>query len=213
MENKYLKYLFSNKEYYNELNKQYIETMGVKTKRINRNDLKDYLCGRAVLGKKYLEFLKSLEINKLDSNNTAEIGKGFCDSIFMEEKTPIITPYFSQDSFKERILKAKFIVKNGVPILINSNNEILLVTSEEIDTFVTQNIYSTDNIKGWEKLNNNYDTFNIIVGAYGLTSDSNVNEKMKQLLELRDALVNATMSFETDGEAYFASVYSKRLKK
>ena len=215
MENKYLKYLYSNKNYYDELVKQYAETKGIKPEEVSLHNFKKYLSSRAELGKRYLKFLTDIGIDKelLRSNHTIEMGKGFCDSIFMEERTPIITPYFSPDYSKDRVLKGTLTVRNGVPILKSSSGEIVLATSEEIETYVTQNIYSPKNIEGWETLNKYY---NIIVGAYGLMSDHNFNERMEQLTNLRDALTDATMTVQKDEEysnIYYASVYSKRLIK
>ena len=42
MENKYLKYLYSNKNYYDELVKQYTETKGIKPEEVSLDNFKKY---------------------------------------------------------------------------------------------------------------------------------------------------------------------------
>ena len=140
----------------------------------------------------FLSLLENLEIS-YDKKTCAEIGKGYKDSVVIPCDTTIITPYIEKldNRFSEgKLIESAFQVYDGVPIRFEKNEIIpdTIIKPTEIDTFMTHNPSKNTNINSWLQIHNNKDYAGIILGVYGKTYDSDMDEKIKRLHRLKNLL-------------------------
>lgn len=92
--------------------------------------------------------------------------------------------------------------KNGKPISLSSNL-----------TFMTQNPYTTIEIRNWEDLHNSGES-DIIVGVYGSIYDKDIESKLKQIQELEEKLNGSYIREDAViGDTYSYAIASKRKVK
>lgn len=202
--------------------KQFTEALNIKNGDIDskafRHELFAWLKYRQSIGSDYINFLEYMGLNQISSPDAAEVGKSAYDSIVGDlDETMIITPYsnyfFGVD--KRRIINGDFKVEKDVPFLV-AHNTIIPVDSETPITFMTHNPYKKESINNWEQLHNS-GNHNIVVGVYGNIHDKDINEKIKQIAQLKDKLSDYFYSYiEEQGvvdETYCYAVASKRKVK
>lgn len=147
-----------------------------------------WLLSRQKLISEYVKFLEAIELDKIKTNNTVEIGKGVYDSIGKGFDTKIITPYAFDFSKRCNVINGEFFVFNGLPVVNNGTIRIIDSANKDKITFMTQNPYINENIHGWDSLanSNNYD---LVLGVYGENDDRDKASKIKSLKEFKDKLL------------------------
>ena len=152
------------------LKKQFCEANGLR--KFNNNSkadleaFKSFIAERKIIGEKYNEFLKYLEID-ITTSNVVELYKGNVDSIVKDFDTLVLTPY-SIDIDKDRIYRELSDLL-GNKVLINR--------------FITQNPSFKNDIKSLINYYNQY-KYDILIGVYGKVYDKDKNKKMKELIKL-----------------------------
>lgn len=147
-----------------------------------------WLLSRQKLISEYIKFLEKLELDKIKTNNTLEIGKGVYDSVGKYFNTKIITPY-AFDFYKScNIISGEFFVFNGLPVINNGLIRIINSCNTDKITFMTQNPYINENIYGWDSLANS-NKYDLVLGVYGENDDKDKASKIKLLREFKNKLL------------------------
>ena len=129
----------------------------------------------------------------------------------------MITPYSKGINRTDALtLTADFKVITGRPTIIRCNkgeNQLETINTEYIRRFLTHNPYDQSCIRNWEQLHNG--GYNITVGVFGSIYDSDKNEKISQMEELRERLDDGCFKedYSTCGENYYYALSSNRLVK
>ncbi len=193
-------------EYLNNLIKQYSMAEGItkidtQSRKFN-NEFFDWINSRQSIAKKYVHFLDNMGLN-FKEENCAEIGKGEFDTIVKPFNTTLITPAIIMEAIdSNRIINGNMNVYEATPFLVrhvNGETQLKEISSDIIDTYMTQNPFTLKKISGWENLHNSR-KYDIIVGIYGSTYDKDIKTKIKELKALRDKL-----SYEDFKEDYVIS--------
>lgn len=181
--------------YFYFLINQYNEAKGIKYPDITSeqylNELYEWIKERNKIKDNYLRLLQSLDIN-INNMNVAETDKTQFDTITKNLKTTIISLRAKEMEAKNKtIIEGTFAVSRNKPY-IATNGEYCPLTvkkidSRIIDTFITQNPYTQNNIRNWERLNNNGRN-SIVVGLYGDIRDKDMKDKLTQLKILKSKL-------------------------
>lgn len=184
----------------NELKKQFFSAMGINVFDDNYggfdSEFLDWKRERiAALG----DFVYFLEDRGYDfqNKNTAEIGKSGLDSAVIPFESKVITPYTDQfetntkNFDQNRIVNGTMIIENADPIVVNEDDgfEEYVSISKNIDTFITHNPYSDQNIRDWAELHNS-SLYNIIIGVYGNIYDCDYSSKIKSLQRIKQILID-----------------------
>lgn len=208
------------KEYLKNLIKQYQSAAGVgninMTSQELENEFINWIKDNRIIGKKYLSFLEYMEVYPTIGETSTEIGKCKYDSIALDSDITIISPYFDNVEMVNNVIPAAFGILDGIPTIAKYENGKAHV--EAVDTsyfrrFITQNPYSQDNIKNWEYLHNKGE--NITVGVFGRTYDSDIEQKIKQILLLKNKLTDDSYKEEHAkiDDMYFYAISSTRTVK
>lgn len=164
------------------------------------------------IAEEYTKFLNECGF-KFGNSFCAEVGKNSYDSVVIPYQTKIITPDSSEfkNMDSDRIIEGNIIINDMTPILIRKDKENVEIPRLVIDTYMTQNPYTSKDIKGWEKLHNSGE-FNIMIGAFGNIQDKDKEDKIAELKNFEDKLTtdDYKIEYETDGDKYFYVVGSKR---
>lgn len=212
------------KEYYEILMRQFYQTMNLNYKVILKEcgdkvfyeGIVDWLKERQLMGKKYVEFLKSYG-KEINNYATAEVDKGVYDSIIDVRDGNVITPYFYPPQ-NNNVYNYEFCPETENPGMFKINKsgklEEVLSVPKYINQFITENPYDRTNLCGFEDLHNG-GNFDIIVGMYGNIHDKDKDYKLQQLNWLRDRLFDekVRVELERDKDFYFAFVMSDRENK
>lgn len=175
-------------------------------------DFTNWLENRQKIGKEYLNFLLSMNLN-FDNPFCAEVGKTCCDSLVLPYRTGIMTPYTEGFNLKSsKVIPGKFEVVSGLPFLERKDGKQLMIPNVLTSTYMTQNPYTSECIFDWEDLHNG-GIAGIIVGFYGNIFDKDKKDKLKQLKELKEKLTSEYI-FEYDefGDKYCSVVASNGFK-
>ena len=145
---------------------------------------------------------------------TAEVGKGYVDSVVKDYDTMLITPYSKFKNIeKRRIIKANFDVYEDVPIIKTFDGEVKLFDSIPnyiIKTYMMHNPYNNGALKNWENLHNSKQN-DIIVGYYGNITDKDFIHNIKNLDEFKSKLDDDIIfDFDYQDGNYFYTIGSKR---
>lgn len=160
------------------------------------SEFSEWIKSRQNIGDNYLNLLEYMELYRYSDPDTAEIGKGQYDSIVKPFNTTIITPHSKglETLDQSRIITSDFRVYENMPVLCSTNekgtNLIDPITSTSTLTFMTQNPYTSEQIRNWGQLHNSGEN-NIIVGIYGSIYDKDIEQKIKELETLRDKLYDS----------------------
>lgn len=181
--------------YMNNLINQFALAKGIENADIDSKEFikefSDWVKEQEAIGSEYLSILKEFGFN-IDDSNSTEVGKGKYDSVVKDLSTTIITPDYTllYRGFKNRIINGDINVLNGYPMLINytSMGNIMSKYFINLNTYITQNPFSSSNILGWDKIHNSGN--NIIIGSYGKIYDKDKNKKIGELIEFRNRLQN-----------------------
>ena len=211
------------KEYYELLMRQYYETINLNYKMILKecgyklfnDNIVEWLKERKLIGKKYVEFLKSYG---KDINNyaTAEIDKGKYDSIINPLDGNVITPYYYPKE-NNNVFNYDFYPSYTDPGMMKYNEdgrlEKILPVPEYITQFITENPYDSTLLFGFDGLHN-LGKYDIIVGMYGNIHDADKDHKLNYINWLRDRIFDEEIRLELERERdyYFAFVMSDREK-
>ena len=201
-------------KYLEVLAKQYIKAKGIRTKMdLNdpkfMEDLLFWIRERNEIGNKYTSYLESLDID-FDRVDCAEIGKSELDTVVAPYDTTIVTPVskYIYNVEKERIINASFMVDNKKPYFV-INGKSLQVAPYHFDTFMTQNVYSMNELANWADLHNSYNG-KIIVGAYGSLSDKDIYPVLNHIQLFQDKLEGDILyDYTMMGDSYLVVAASK----
>ena len=193
--------------YKQQLINQYKKAMGIhRFNPENISDLREFeewLKSLKDRNEVYIALLKDNNIKLGNDFSTAEVFKGGLDMATRKVKTKIISEYIDGKD-NEAFIKGNFMVFNGKPIVFTSEDGITTFKNlEGINTFMTQNPYSPNDIKGWDAMHNN--TKNIIVGIHGSKQDKDKKEKEKLLINLKEQLYTHIIDeyYEANGNYYY----------
>ena len=182
-----------NDEYLNLLILQFKKAKGINKVDINSiefmQEFQYWLQQRSDMIKYYQKLLNFMHLS-YKTSHTAEVGKGYFDSVVSPFETTIITPY--QEGFEKeqpRIINSALYISKGNPYVFQGNE--LNKAPDKIETFMTQNPYEIDNIRFWEQLPS------IIVGIYGNIRDKDKKEKERILKDLKAKM--SDLSIENGG--------------
>lgn len=200
---------------------QYKRATGIKhVDQTSLSFLRDLLCWieqRQKISKNYVTLLDNMQVN-YNSEHCAEIGKTMYDSVVLPFDTTIITPYTTPADVKHpgRIIEADFKLVDATPMIFKILNGKLVkrtIESDQIKTYMTQNPYTSDEIKDWRFLHNCGDN-NIIVGVFGNVYDQDIDEKLKMMKRFALQLTNGKYveDFGNIGDTYCYAVASNRAK-
>jgi hypothetical protein len=169
------------------------------------------------LGPKYLEFLDFLGLNYRNSNATAEVGKGYFDSIAMinSPDTYIISPekgFENTPGMNNRVIVCNFKVREETPMLISGGKSIKLMPGHPFSNFMIQNPYVSTELSGWDLLHNS-GNYGIIAGVYGKNYDHDREEKVDDIRTLADKLdSHIVCDYITDNDNYYCAVGTNHKK-
>ena len=207
--------------YYKLLARQYYMAMGknIKNERYLidnctfSKDISRFICERQLFGARYTEFLNYLGLD-ITKRNIAEIGKGMYDTLVSDYETTVITPHTYIKKNGEVLDYRLTPSKSGIYMIKNEKDVNELINSPDfIDTFMTENPYGSPDLFNWDIIHNVFNQ-NIIVGVYGHIHDNDKLNKLRMLKGLKDKLESDIMlEYETDRDAYYATVFSDRLVK
>lgn len=202
--------------YMSYLMQQFIDAKGYYKKDLSKskflknkmmNEFANWIVERENIGKDYLKLLKNMNI-EFDNYKCAEIGKGSFDSTFMNSNCTIITPY-TKGFENMPVVDSDFEVVNGKPSFSNYNGSLLKgLIINNIDTYITQNVYNPDLIQNWDKLIDN--GLNIIVGVYGNKSDKDIEMKINILENLKKSICDSYEGFSINTNSYCYFITNKR---
>ena len=206
------------KNNYKELLNQFKNARGVKNIDVNSaefiKDFSNWIEERQMIGKRYLNRIKKLGLYQ-DSLHCAEVNKGINDSITIGDNTKLITPYIDSSLLYDsnRVIEGDFYVNKQYVFPFVSNDDVLMkvISSKDVNTYMTNNPYSFDMIDGWDALNNSRHN-DIIVGVYGNAYDKDRQDKIEELLRFRKRLRNISEIDYTIGDRYFYVVASSKNK-
>jgi len=183
-------------EYYQQQAIQYLKALGIEKletlPKTFSEDLSKWQIERNKTKSNYIDLLNYLEINYdipfYDMHKIAELRKGVYDTITTKNtQTTMITPYtFGLTPRNGKILKSDIILTSDSNKDISTNS-----TLKEINTFLSHNPYSDEELLIWLNLHNKYN-FGIIAGVYGNVYDKDREEKLKNLAILKEYLKNVT---------------------
>lgn len=196
------------KKYLDLLISQYIEATQNNNIDLNsqmfNSEFYDWVNQRQIVGNNYLKFIKNIKPD-LISDKTAEIGKGKYDTLTLNTDTKIITPYLEG----KNIIHNDFGVFDGIPfyrhiIPIKDSFDII----NDISTFMTQNPYTRYDLTNWHQLPI-YGNLDIVVGIYGNINDKDIEEKIKYLKFLKNALGDlGKLELYSKDDMYFSTIIS-----
>lgn len=181
------------KEYLNKLMEQFISARGIKHADVNSEQFIREFCGWLkeceLAAGKYLCLTECVNDGDTYGENSVEIGKGVYDSLAIDKVTTILTPYSYEleDKTQSTIITGEFSARgfgNGPVVLTNGR---LKPISSDIKRFVTHNPYTQSDIRNWERLQ--ISGKDITVGVFGSVYDKNIEEKVKQIKELKNRLI------------------------
>lgn len=202
--------------YKQKLLEQYKSSQGINSSsnqsKIYMADFVPWLLKQQSIGNNYAEFLEYLEL-PFDNYNCAEVGKNEFDTIVKPYRTTIITSDMEGLATinQTRIINGDFQVQRELPtIIIPSDNHTIrkIIPQTRIRTYMTQNPYNQSNITNWENLHNSKEAA-IILGVYGSTYDKDIEEKIKQLQDLKEKLLDDIIeSYEEYNDEYYYVISS-----
>lgn len=178
-------------EYLNLLMQSYMNATGLHDTEVNSSlflkQFKNWLIKRQNDMNVYISLLKKMNLD-FNQASCVEIGKGFLDSIVAKRfKTSISSPYSNHIT-----TNVSFLVIDGVPyysFCYGENETAYLPFAKTRKIFMTQNPYTKDELNDWYELHNsgNYD---IIVGVYGNLLDKDKDEKIEQIINVKNKLTD-----------------------
>lgn len=170
------------------------------------------------IGPRYLDYLHYLGFDYHGSSQTAEIGKGYYDSLVLPENngTTMISPPHVASNIRglKKLMLSKFVVIDCVPYLSDRVNKFSLKYGNPFYNFVTQNPYGPSCINGWAGMHNVYG-FGVLVGVFGKTSDRDRLKKYDLVKDFAERLSrgDATVGYDEDGQYYFCAAGTKHMQK
>lgn len=184
-------------------------------------DLSEWIRTRDKVGGEYINYLKYLLNTSTFNSEYVEIGKGNLDTITKNTNMSMITPFYLEEvltaftNSKSPIVTGIFkVYDDGYPVIIpHDYNEINKINLNCVERYFTQNPYSIDDIKNWDRLHNL--GRNITLGIYGKNYDKDIEEKIKLLKEVKNKLFDGYKyidELETKGDSYFYVISSSRTK-
>lgn len=207
-------------EYLNKLIEQFKSAKGIKCADVNSkefmNDFREWLSSRKSMGNDFAEFVDYMGCHPTVFDlATVEVGKGIHDTIGLDCNIGVITPYSEGlDTMIPDIVTANFEVQNdGFPTIIRkSGNGVLYggVDISRVRRFLTHNPYDASCIRNWEHLHNNKE--NITVGVFGSIYDKDMEQKIRQIEELKNKMTSGFFKeeYDTSRENYYYAVSSTR---
>lgn len=190
-------------QYLNCLYKQYCEAKGIVLKNASYEltyEFLEWIANNKLLLQEYADYLSYLGFY-YDESNTAEIGKGRYDSLATEQMTVVSEYGFTQGKDSRNLF-----IQEGIPYVITKNNVAILTQQ----TILTHNPYSKEEIANWFMIHN-LGFQNISIGMFGNITDENAKQKIKTIAELSKKMTDDyTFDFDTDKDAFFCSLNSKR---
>ncbi len=204
-------------KYLNHLKNQYMQALGIYEINNNNEEIKymsEWIKNRRSLGISYLDFLENHNLF-LNDSSCGEIGKGKYDSVlsFLDKPT-IITPYIStfESVLPKYYLGCDFSIdtNSGKPYI---SNIIDISCPGQIESYITQNIYSINEIKRWP-IAYFKDNKKIIVGAYGQFYEKDRKSKIAELQFLKNKLGEHYLEYyDTNKDGYFYVICSDTKSK
>ena len=193
------------KKYQLHLHYQFLSSQGVESVRYQsaafykeyKHWLKEYkkvLC-------RYADYIQRLKIN-LYSENIAEVGKGFNDTIVPYPECQMISPYAETLGEDNSVL----IVKNNKPYILKNNIE---TEPKMIKRFITFNPYFDDNLSPWHLIHNN--RFDISIGVFGKVYDHDSSSKVRLISDIADKMDGGYIeNYDVIDDNYFYNIHSKK---
>lgn len=168
-----------------------------------------------VIGPKYLEYLDYLGLGCYASYQTAEVGKGFYDSLVLSDEfgTAMISPPSVAANIRglRKLLLSNLVICEGTPYLLGSDHQAKLTYGDPFYNLMTQNPYTEESTYGWEGLHNRYG-FGIIIGVFGKNTDKDKIAKLKTIEKIPDDILDEpTTGYVEDGQYYFGVVGTKHM--
>lgn len=207
-------------EYIKELFNQFKLSTGIYSDDVDskkyEKEFMEWLSRYKIIGELYFKWLKEEKILDELSPEFAEVGKGEHDTLTLNQKTTLISPYIKNldcSSINNRILKYDFTVFDGIPICRRKKPRDIV---DGIEVFMTQNPFDMVSMINWPQLYN-YASYDIIVGLYGNIFDKDREYKLKNLKIMRERIKDSFKIKEvTSGDTYcyvLSTGFTKRKTK
>lgn len=187
--------------YYHKLFSLFVKAKGIKRKELkqNRNLLtKEFYNWIPIYMEQSSEYRNYL-INYmgLDLNDPylMELDKGYIDSVI--DKNAIMV---SKYAFTKGNENSMLVFDDRDNIMLMKNKGIYSI--DNIDTIMTHNPYSLEEIKRVEKTINNFNK-EIILGVYGNINDYDRKTKINHLKKVRDSIPNIEYDYNEKEDNYF----------
>lgn len=200
-------------KYKERLIKAFKEANCIRSKDIEsklfQDDFNYWLKSLEVSKQVYLELIKRLNIN-VDSINTIEIGTGKYDSLGLDLKTTIVSPYFDEEPHR------KGLTLIGKPIFVDDtmkyerDGAILDIPVSGGRLYLTQNATDMTDLAKLVKLSRGS---TVVVGAYGRSNDYDMHEKIRELKKYARKLEDYIYDCESVSGTYCYAIISKKLTK
>jgi hypothetical protein len=206
-------------DYLHELIRQYKKAYGID--RVDINDEKfqkkfaDYISLMHSHKTEYIRLLHTLGVYT-DDEKTVEVGKGPFDSVAIDTKSTIITPY--QGMFEKRngkTYEGSHIIHLGDIYMISNNDG--KITYEELDidygrVYMTHNMYHKAATGSWYELVRDND---VVIGVYGKETDKDMDSKIRKVIERFEEIGESYSNYGTSEGYYYYAQKSKHsvLKK
>lgn len=205
-------------KYLNKLLEQFMSAKGITHADVSSKEfIKDFcswLKEYKLASEKYLCLVECVNDGHTYDMNSVEIGKGLYDSLALDKTTTIMTPYSDglEDKTESKIITGVFSARGfGHGPVVLTNGRLSLV-DDNIKRYVTHNPYTQSDIRNWERLQ--ISGKDITVGVFGSVYDKNIEEKIKQMKELKNRLVSgyATEEYGTIDYMYYYFLNSNNKK-
>ena len=178
------------------LKAQYASATGylLNSSKEQEKDFIDWVKRQNDTKEKYKNYLLNCGIN-YNLRNSAEFGKGFCDTISSDfGESLLVTNYgdtFKKGNYSERIIPGNLYVGKDVPCAVvecRQTRSFEHIFLDSVDLFYTQNIFWKKELLSFAKVHNLGKS--IVIGAYGKLNDKDRNAKIKQLREFKELLLD-----------------------
>ena len=154
---------------------------------------------------RYLKLLNQFKLQCYDEN-AVEVGKGPVDSLFANDKTTIVSPYFKDVNRPGLTYVGRPVVdKDELKYIDSWIAKPLEINGGRI--YLTQNVYDLEELNKWHLLAKR-DT--VVVGVFGRIFDSDMTKKIREIKEFARRLDDYTYNYGDLSSTYCYTIVSKK---
>lgn len=190
--NKYLLCLFE----------QFNESRGYNRKDFKSKEyIEEFSYWIKLMKKNILIYQYYIQENQIDLNNEfiKELNKGKYDTISLPN-TSIISPY-GQSFGKEN---SQIYMFQGEPLIINGSN---MKREQVVGTYITQNLYSLDNLDFFEYCIEN--DIDFLLGVFGTITDKDIKTKINRIQRIKSMYDKVSENYETYNGTYIYTIQNR----